>query len=145
MSLHVKVAVASGFFNPLHVGHLAYLQAARDLADLLIVIVNNDWQVTLKGSVPFLLQDDRLALVRALRCVDHAFLSIDCDRTVCQTLENLARQWPIVAFANGGDVTEDAVLELEVCNRLGIQVVCGVGGRHKVRSSSSLLAAVTGV
>ena len=66
----MKIAIVSGYFNPLHVGHLDYLQAARELADKLIVIVNSDYQVTLKGSTPFMTQSDRLKIVKALECVD---------------------------------------------------------------------------
>ena len=54
----MKIAIVSGYFNPLHVGHLDYLETAKKISDKLIVIVNNDHQVSLKGSTPFMTKED---------------------------------------------------------------------------------------
>ena len=105
----MRVAV-SGYFDPLHVGHIEYLEMARRLADSralqsdslwgeLIVIVNNDYQCELKKGKSFMPEQDRLRIVQSLRVVDKAFLSIDRDRSVC---ESLAAVQPDI-FANGGD------------------------------------------
>lgn len=98
-----RVIIASGYFNPLHVGHLEYLQLARKLGDKLIVIVNNDEQVKLKGSIPFMSQEDRLKIIKALKCVNEVFLSVDKDASVCQSIETLARTRSAKIFAKGGD------------------------------------------
>jgi cytidyltransferase-like protein len=134
-----KLVVASGFFNPVHVGHVRYLEYARLLGDRLIVIVNTDYQVRLKGSVPFMPEQERLDVVFALKPVDFAVLAIDKDRSVSKTLEVLRPD----IFANGGDVTASNVRESEVCQRLGIKMVFGVGGTAKIQSSSSLIARVS--
>lgn len=129
----IKTVVASGYFNPLHIGHLHYLRAARSLGDKLTVIVNNDKQCQLKGSI-FMNEQERMEIVRSVNVVNDVVLSIDTDESVCQTL-NLLK--PAV-FAKGGDSTPDNIPELSLCRKLGIKTVFGVGG-DKIQSSSNLL------
>lgn len=151
----MKIVIASGYFNPLHVGHLHYLEAAKDLGDFLVVIVNNDLQVALKGSTPFMDESDRLEILNSLKVVDSAFISGSNDRSVIKDLEWCLSIWPrryqaidrsIVhnsyVFANGGDVTEENCREAEFCMLNGIDLVYGVGGDTKEESSSNLLAKV---
>ena len=73
----MRVAAISGFFNPLHIGHIDYISSARNIADYLIVIVNSDEQVKIKGSVPFMNQDERLKIVSNIKGVNRAVISID--------------------------------------------------------------------
>lgn len=127
------VVATSGYFNPLHKGHIEYLEKAKSLGDYLIVIVNNDHQRELKGSKPFMDEDERLKIVSSLRCVDQVVLSIDMDSTVCKTLETINPD----IFAKGGDRFSTEIPEAEVCNRLGIEMVDGLG--EKIQSSSWLL------
>lgn len=130
------VVAVSGYFNPLHVGHLEMIEKSRKLGDRLVAIVNNDYQVKLKGSVPFMSQADRLKIVGALKYVDKVFLSIDRDATVCKSL---AKVKPDI-FANGGDRKSlNDVPEFPVCTKLGIRMVDGLG--RKIRASSKLIAA----
>ena len=133
MSLNkiVKVAV-SGYFDPIHIGHLEYLKMAKDLGDYLIVIVNNDYQSNLKKGKSFMNELDRVEIVKALKLVDEVFLSIDKDRTVCKSLEKLKPD----IFANGGDRLTDEIPEAEVCINLNIKMIDGLG--NKIRSSSEL-------
>lgn len=139
----VKRVVASGYFCPLHTGHLRYLENAARLGERLIVIVNNDEQLMQKrGCKPFQSEQERLTIVQALRCVDMAVLAMDLDRSVCETLRHLhVALGGIAVFANGGDVDEAGCRELEICRQLGIACEFGVGG-PKTQSSSSLLAAL---
>lgn len=137
----MKVVIVSGYFNPLHLGHLEYFNKAKDEGDLLFVIVNNDKQRELKGSKEFQNEEERYQIVRALQVVDYAFISIDEDRTVCKTLEYLAKMFTFeheLYFANGGDQNNDSIPEVEVCNRLGIKLIDGLG--DKIQSSSWLLS-----
>lgn len=128
------VVAVSGYFNPLHVGHLDMIEKAKKLGDKLIVIVNNDYQVKLKGSVPFMTLADRVRIIGALRAVDEVFVSIDRDKTVCKSL---AKVRPDI-FANGGDRhTINDVPEYPVCQKLGISMVDGLG--RKIRASSELI------
>ena len=128
-----KFVYTSGYFNPLHKGHIRLFQEAKKYGKELIVIVNNDFQVKLKGAKPFMTEDERLEVVRAIRYVDAAILAIDTDRTVRKTLAQLE---PGV-FVKGGDSTIENVPEMALCKRLGFKVVFGVGG-DKVQSSSWL-------
>ena len=80
-----KVAV-SGYFNPLHIGHIRLLKEAKNLGNYLIVILNNDFQVKLKGSVPFMSIEDRKEIVASIRYVDEVFISIDKDKSICKSL-----------------------------------------------------------
>ncbi len=130
-----KVVAVSGFFNPIHVGHLEMIEMAKSLGDYLVVIINSDHQVRLKGSVPFMDQEDRMRIVEALQCVDEVFLSVDKDSTV---IESLRAVKPNV-FANGGDRKNlENVPEVPVCEELGIEIVDGLG--KKIRSSSILIS-----
>ena len=127
----IRVAV-SGYFDPIHVGHLEYLKMAKELGDSLVVIINNNHQCELKKGKPFMDQNDRLKIVKALRFVDEVFLSIDKDRTVCKSLEAVRPN----IFANGGDRATSEVPETPICKKYNIKMVDGLG--DKIRSSSNL-------
>ena len=128
------VVCVSGYFNPLHVGHLEMIERAKKLGDKLVAIVNSDYQVKLKGRVPFMSQKDRLEIIRALRAVDEAIVCIDRDLSVCRTLAKLKPD----IFANGGDRhSVGDVPEFEICQKLGIKMVDGLG--KKIRASSELI------
>ena len=129
-----KVAV-SGYFDPLHVGHLEYLKLAKSLGDYLIVIVNSNSQCKIKKGKPFMDENDRLEIVRNLKMVDEVFLSIDQDKTVCKSLEKIRPD----IFANGGDRSTDEVPETVICNKYKIKMIDGLG--EKIRSSSEQLLA----
>lgn len=130
-----KIVVAvSGYFNPIHVGHLNIFRKAKELGDYLVVIINNDHQVKLKGSVPFLSELDRVQIVKAIKWVDKVLLSIDMDKSVCKSLRKINPD----IFANGGDRNQKNVLENKVCNELKIKMIDNVGGK-KIQSSSILL------
>lgn len=126
----MKVAIVSGYFNPLHGGHLDMIEAARALGDKLIVIVNNDKQQMLKKGKIILDETNRLRLMRALRDVNEVVLSIDEDPTVIKTMEMVAKQHPgdKLIFCQGGDrKTDKDNPEADVCREYGIEIVYGVG------------------
>jgi len=125
------LVVASGYFDPLHVGHIEYLELAKNLGDKLIVIINNDVQAKLKKGKSFMNEKDRMKIISSLTCVDGVFLSIDKDKTQCNSLELLKPN----IFANGGDRNNDEIPELPICEKLNIKVVDGLG--KKIRSSSN--------
>ena len=128
----MKTVVVSGYFDPVHVGHLEYLKLAKDLGDKLIVIVNNNKQCVLKKGKPFMDESDRLEIVKSLKMVDDVFLSIDKDKSVCKSLEILKPD----IFANGGDRNTDEVPESIICKKYNIMMIDGLG--NKIRSSSDL-------
>ena len=135
-----KAIIVSGYFNPIHKGHLEYFNNARAMADKLFVIVNNDFQRELKGSKEFQDENERMIIVSNIKAVDKAILSIDNDRTVCKTIESIASQFGNefdLGFANGGDQNNDMCLEIAICEEMNIALIDGLG--DKIQSSSWLL------
>jgi cytidyltransferase-like protein len=135
-----KAIIVSGYFNPIHKGHIEYFNNAKANGDKLIVIVNSDHQRALKGSKEFQKEDERVFIVSNIKSVDMVFLSIDRDRTVCQTIKNVYDQLSSeynIAFANGGDQNNDSIPEKPICEELGVELIDGLGG--KIQSSSWLL------
>jgi cytidyltransferase-like protein len=139
--MKLKIVIVSGYFNPIHKGHLEYFIHAKAKGDLLFVIVNSDHQRALKGSKELQNEDERLFIVQHIKEVDQVFLSIDQDRTVCKTLEMLHAQFGetyYLAFANGGDQNNNSIPEVPICQVLGIELIDGLG--EKIQSSSWLLS-----
>ena len=132
MSKKSILVAVSGYFDPIHVGHLEYLQLAKKLGDKLIVIINNNFQVKLKKGSTFMDEKDRMEIVAALRCVDEVFLSIDEDKSVCKSLEYIKPD----IFANGGDRSLEEIPETTIMEKYNIKMVDGLG--LKIRSSSDL-------
>ena len=135
-----KAIIVSGYFNPIHKGHLEYFNNAKTKADKLFVIVNSDHQRALKGSREFQDENERMIIVSNIKAVDKAILSIDTDRTVCKTIESIAGEFGNefnLGFANGGDQNNDTIPEREVCDMMNVALIDGLG--DKIQSSSWLL------
>jgi len=134
------VVAVSGFFNPLHVGHIEMIEKAKKLGDKLIVIINNDKQVALKGRVPFMSEKDRMKIISSLRDVDKVVLAIDDYKLAngeIPVIKTLAKVRPDI-FANGGDRHNIVnVPEYPICQKLGIKLVDGLG--KKIRASSEMI------
>jgi len=135
-----KLIIVSGYFNPLHKGHLQLFEKAKEVGDLLCVIVNNDIQRELKGSKFFQDQDERIQIIRALSIVDMAWISVDKDSTQNATLKVMVDKFygsMKLAFANGGDQTNETIPEADICRTFDIELIDGLG--DKIQSSSWLL------
>jgi cytidyltransferase-like protein len=135
-----KAIIVSGYFNPIHKGHLEYFQNAKAQGNVLFVIVNSDFQRALKGSKEFQDENERVFIVENLRMVDKCFLSIDKDRTVVASIKMIFNHFGNeyqLAFANGGDQNNETIPERSICEELGIELIDGLGG--KIQSSSWLL------
>ena len=135
-----KAIIVSGYFNPLHKGHLELFEKAKAAGDQLWVIVNSDLQRELKGSKEFMLEDERLIIVSAIGIVDKGLISIDKDKTQCSTLADLADKYSTeyeLYFANCGDQNNDSIPEVTVCKEKGIGLLEGLG--DKIQYSSWLL------
>ena len=126
-----KIAI-SGYFDPIHVGHIEYINNAKKLGDWLVVIVNNNNQCALKKGKYFMDEKDRVLIVKNIKAVDEVFLSIDEDKTVCKSLKKVNPDF----FANGGDRKNYEIPESKVCKENNIQIIDGLG--DKIRSSSDL-------
>ena len=149
------IVIASGYFNPIHKGHIEYLQKASELGDELMVIVNSDLQVGVKGSKPFMDQSERSAIINAIKGVDGFMIGIDEDGTVCKSIEFLVKSYRDkryfdsayefpedceFIFAKGGDRKIGEIPEKKICDFLGVKIVDGLG--EKIQSSSELLKKV---
>ena len=130
----MKIVAISGGFDPIHIGHIRYIREASRLGDFLVVIVNTDEFLIRKKGRAFMPLVERLEIVRSIKGVEEAIACIDDDQTVCRTLELIKPH----IFAKGGDRTLENIPEREVCERLGIKMLFGVGG-GKIQSSSELI------
>ncbi|MCJ7516195.1 MAG: adenylyltransferase/cytidyltransferase family protein [Dehalococcoidia bacterium] len=129
----ITVAV-SGAFDPIHVGHIAYLREAAKLGDRLVVILNNDNFLLRKKGFVFRPSEDRKQILESIKGVDEVIVSIDDDQTVCKTLELLKPD----IFAKGGyRAGPESIPEAETCQAIGCKVVTNVGG-GKLRSDEEL-------
>jgi cytidyltransferase-like protein len=141
-----RASIVSGYFNPLHVGHLRMMEAARSLSGRLIVIVNNDAQQMMKKGRIIVPLADRLEIVLALRVTDEALAAVDDDASVKRTLRAIREKYPDteLVFANGGDRSSASnVSEAQLCEELGISLRFGIGGEEKSDSSTRINAALT--
>ena len=130
-----KIVCVSGYFDPIHVGHLEYFKFSKKIGTKLMVIVNNDDQAKLKKGKSFMPCDERIKIIEEFKCVDYVVKSVDTDRTVCKTLETVEPK--PTYFCNGGDQNNNTIPETDVCEKRGIELRDGFG--DKIQSSSWLI------
>ena len=130
-----KIVCVSGYFDPIHIGHIEYFKKSKEIGTKLMVIVNNDDQARLKKGRPFMPCKERMQLIEELKCVDIVVESIDTDRTVCNTLSTVEPKPDF--FCNGGDQNNNTIPEGPVCQARKIELRDGFG--EKIQSSSWLI------
>jgi len=134
-----KVVMVSGGFDPIHIGHIRYMQEAKKLGDSLVVVINNDNWLRIKKGSEFMPEAERREIIEALGCVDKVIVSSHKENTndmsVCEEIKKIKPN----IFANGGDRFADNIPEFKLCNDLNIEMVFNVGKGGKIRSSSELL------
>jgi cytidyltransferase-like protein len=138
----LKIVVATGGFDPIHSGHIAYLEEASKLGDIVIVGVNSDDWLTRKKGYPFMPSTERVAIIKALKCVDHVVLFDDSDGSAIEAIHNARLLYPdsTIVFSNGGDRTMHNIPEQEAFkNDPSVEFAFGVGGGFKMNSSSWIL------
>ena len=128
----MKIVATSGYFDPLHVGHIELFKLAKGLGDKLVVIVNNNKQAILKKGHYFMDEKERMQIISAIKYVDEVVLCIDEDQSVSKTLAKIKPD----IFAKGGDRYSHEIPEAKICKELGIKIVDGLG--KKIQSSSEL-------
>ena len=137
----MRIGIVSGYFNPLHYGHIEYINEAKKHSDTLVCIINNDQQVALKGSRPFMDEQHRAKILGNLKSVDEVFISIDTDKIQCESLVYLRNKYPDhdLVFFNSGDRKGENldISESETCKRVGITLQ--ILDLPKLYSSSDLL------
>lgn len=135
------VVITSMYANPIHPGHIECLEMAKHLGDKLIVIVNNDHQQQLKIGKIFQDENFRMKVVSSLKPVDDVFLATDSDGSVCESIRTVVLNEKMVLgedtkfiFAKGGDRFAGNIPEVDVCNKLDVKIVDGLG--EKIHSST---------
>ena len=134
-----KLIAVSGGFDPLHIGHVRMFEAAKELGDELVVIINNDNWITLKKGKAFMPEQERKELIEALRVVDRVVLTKHEKDTKDLSVCNALREVRPDIFANGGDRKVDNIPEVAVCKEIGCKMVFNVGIGGKIQSSSWLV------
>ena len=137
--INVRVVVVTGGFDPLHSGHIAYFNEAKQLGDILCVGVNSDEWLTRKKGKPFMSFEERINIVNNIKCVGHAFGFDDSDDSACDAIAYIKNYFPNnseIVFANGGDRTKENIPEMVFDD---VQFVFGIGGEDKKNSSSWIL------
>ena len=141
MEKNRTLVIVSGYFNPIHKGHIEYLKRSKELGDFLYVIVNNEHQRELKGSKAFMIDEERKIVLESIRYVDRAMVAVDTERTVNESIkfimDEIGSEFNRYIFANGGDQNRDTIGETKLCEELGIELADGLG--DKIQSSSWLL------
>lgn len=135
------IVITSGGFDPVHRGHIEYLERAAKLGDIHICIMNGEHFLIHKKGYSFMNDENRFAVLSSLSCVDLVIRAIDSDDTVTKTIEYLRNLFPAefydMVFAKGGDRFKADVPEHKMCINLGIKIVDGLG--EKIESSSKLV------
>lgn len=138
---NVPLIAASGAFDPLHYGHIRYIQSSALLkgpSGLLLVIVNSDEFLIRKKGYVFMPLQERIELIASLRGVDIVVPCIDDSDVVSDTLKTINPN----IFAKGGERYTTAasnVPEYDMCQQINCAVVFGIGGTEQLQSSSQLV------
>lgn len=134
----MKISVVSGGFDPIHSGHISYLEKASILGDKLYVCLNSDEWLCAKKGKPFMSFKERKTIIEAMRCVDKVIDFDDSDGSCIQGLLKIKSLEPDaeIIFCNGGDRTQENTPESCLSD---VKLVFGVGGSDKKNSSSSIL------
>lgn len=135
-----KIVLVTGGFDPLHSGHIAYIQEARRLGDLLIIGANSDEWLRRKKKKEFMPWNERAAVLSALSYVDRVINFDDSDNSAKDAIRKVRSIYPNdqIIFANGGDRTNANIPEMDI-NDENLEFIFGVGGEHKMNSSSWIL------
>ncbi len=134
-----KFYIISGYFAPIHMGHIDIINSAAKLGKV-IVIVNNKKQLINKRGMCFMDEKNRVGILKNIKNVSKVYLSIDKDATVSKTIKKIRKDFPDadLYFANGGDRNKKNVPELQACNEANVKMIYNVGGK-KIYSSRNFL------
>ena len=135
-----KIVLVTGGFDPLHSGHVEYINAARKLGDVLFIGLNSDDWLTRKKGKPFMPRCERHIILSNLRSVSDVFAFDDSDGTAIDAIRHVREENPdqTIIFANGGDRTKENIPEME-SGIEDVEFVFGIGGTEKKNSSSWIL------
>src|SRR6056300_1144288 len=134
------VVIVTGGFDPIHSGHIEYLNSAKALEDILIVGINSDAWLERKKGRAFMPSTERIQIIKNLKMVDETVLFDDRDGSAKEAIKNARLIHPDakLIFANGGDRTKENIPEMDIQDD-NLEFVFGVGGEDKKNSSSWIL------
>ena len=132
------IVLVTGGFDPIHSGHISYINAAKNLGDILVVGVNSDDWLRRKKGQEFMPSSERIDIIQNLKSVNHCILFDDTENHAIEAIRNVKLMYPgdHIIFANGGDRTKDNIPEMIEPD---VEFVFGVGGGDKKNSSSWIL------
>lgn len=135
-----RIVIATGGFDPIHSGHINYVKEAKNLGDILIVGVNSDAWLRRKKGQEFMPWEERATIISALHNVDRVINFDDSDGSAKAAIRKVRAIHPTaqIVFANGGDRTQVNIPEMDIVDD-NLEFVFGVGGEHKMNSSSWIL------
>jgi cytidyltransferase-like protein len=137
-----KIVIATGGFDPIHSGHINYIKEAKKLGDVLIVGANSDAWLRRKKGQEFMPWEERASILSAIKDVDRVINFDDSDNSARDAIRKVRSIYPNahIIFANGGDRTKENIPEMDLLSEmLHLEFVFGVGGEHKMNSSSWIL------
>jgi cytidyltransferase-like protein len=137
-----RIVLITGGFDPLHSGHIAYINAARELGDSLIVGVNSDEWLRRKKGQEFMPWQERATIIAALHNVDRVINFDDSDNSAKDAIRKVRSIHPTaqIIFANGGDRTKENIPEMDLLEEmLHLDFAFAIGGEDKKNSSSWIL------
>jgi len=135
-----KIVLITGGFDPVHSGHIAYINAARKLGDILVIGLNSDDWLTRKKGAPFMPYTERSTVLKNIKGVDYVIDFDDTDGSAKHAIWMVRQSYPQdrIIFANGGDRTTNNIPEMDFEDN-NLEFVFGVGGEDKKNSSSWIL------
>jgi cytidyltransferase-like protein len=135
-----NIVLITGGFDPLHSGHISYIQEAKKLGNLLVVGVNSDDWLTRKKGRSFMPLSERTNILRHIKGVDFVIDFDDKDNSAKHAIWMVRQSYPQdhIIFANGGDRTASNIPEMDIIDD-NLEFVFGVGGKDKKNSSSWIL------
>ena len=142
MTKKYDFALLSGGFDPVHIGHLAMIKEASNIANNVVILLNSDNWLTRKKGKPFMVESQRALILEEFGSVSKVIVQInDDDDSSNEAIIEFHKNNPkkTICYCNGGDRSqEDKIRESKVCKDLGIDLKFGIGGIHKLESSSNL-------
>ena len=134
-------ALVSGGFDPVHVGHLRMFQDAKNIANKVILLLNNDEWLTKKKGKPFMNQNQRKEILEEFKSISEVIIQTSSEPSSSVAIEEFVNKNPnkSICYCNGGDRSNiKKIKESEVCKKLKVNLEFGVGGENKIESSSEL-------
>ena len=138
-----KVIILSGGFDPVHIGHLRMFKSAKEQDAIVIAGVNSDAWLSRKKGKPFMIEPERIEILKGFKYIDDVYSFNDLDETACDLIRKVIELYKDkeeikIFFGNGGDRTTDTTPEMEFCKKNGVEMLWGLGG-GKIQSSSELI------